>query len=198
VEAVIRIAVTGTAVVCLGLLGVAAIRRIAGLGGRSAGSPTDLDRAVGSDGRRGDRTPTPAADGSPMQRVPWSAAVEGAAWGWALFLFMVASPVLMPWYMAWMLPLVWVMPRAGRAVAIAVSCLLCVTHGIAEPELVVHVNAVQLWIGHDIVGPIMLATLVWVAVRAVRMAQGRSALEDAALSGGPPGGERVPARAERH
>jgi len=170
VEAVIRISVTATAFIGLGLVAVAVARRVA---------------------RRG------AGEGGSTWSAPWTAGAEGAAWGWALLLFIVASPVLLPWYMAWILPVAWVLPRAGRVVAVVVSCLLCVTHAIAEPELVYHVYTVQLWIGHDVVGPLMLATLVWVAARSVRMARGRSALEDGALAPPPVDrGEPVPARAE--
>lgn len=187
VEAVIRVSVTATAFVGLGLVAVAVARRVAR---RGAGG----DAATGPDGGR--PAGRGAMRGPGMWAAPWTAGAEGAAWGWALLLFIVASPVLLPWYMAWMLPVAWLMPRGARAVAVAVSCLLCVTHAIADPELVFHVYTVQLRIGHDVVGPLMLATLAWVAVRAVRMARGRSALEDAALPPRADRGERVPAPAD--
>jgi hypothetical protein len=188
VEVVIRISVTATAFIGLVLVAIAVVRRIARRG------PTE-----GGETRPGEGRPAGVVTdgGGSTWAAPWTAVAEGAAWGWALLLFIVASPVLLPWYMAWMLPVAWLLPRGGRAVAVMVSCLLCITHAIAEPELVFHVYTAQLWIGHDVVGPLMLATLVWVAVRSVRMARGRSPFEDRALAPPPVGrGERVPARAE--
>ena len=46
----------------------------------------------------------------------------GAAWGWSLILLMLLGPVLLPWYVAWSLPLVWLLPRVPRAVLIGHRC----------------------------------------------------------------------------
>ncbi len=38
-----------------------------------------------------------------------------AAIGWSLVLLMLLGPVLLPWYVVWALPVVWLLPRAPRA-----------------------------------------------------------------------------------
>ena len=57
---------------------------------------------------------------------------QAATWGWALLLLMLLGPVLMPWYVVWVLPLAWVLPKAPRTALIAVSSLLGVTLWSAE------------------------------------------------------------------
>jgi hypothetical protein len=134
----------------------------------------------------------------------WTGPAEGAAWAWALVVFILAAPVLLPWYVAWALPVAWVLPRAGRALVIALSCLLAVTHSIANPVLASPQYKFVLLIGHDVVGPTMLVALVWAVVVAVRLARGRLPLEDPALGGdvvldappAPTEPERVPAGAD--
>jgi hypothetical protein len=131
----------------------------------------------------------------------WTAPAEGAAWAWALVVFILAAPVLLPWYVAWALPVAWVLPRTGRALVIALSCLLAVTHSIANPVLTSRQYGFVLVIGHDVVGPLMLIALVWAVVTAVGLARGRLPLEDAALGGKsvppvPAEPERVPAGAD--
>jgi hypothetical protein len=41
-------------------------------------------------------------------------AEQGAAWGWTLLLFLLTAPFLFPRYIAWALPLAWVLPRLPR------------------------------------------------------------------------------------
>jgi alpha-1,6-mannosyltransferase len=114
---------------------------------------------------------------------PWTAPAEGAAWAWALVVFILAAPVLLPWYVAWALPVAWLLPRVGRGLVVALSCLLAVTHSIANPVLTSRQYGFVLLIGHDLVGPLMLVALVWAVVTAVRLARGRLPLEDPALVG---------------
>ena len=40
-----------------------------------------------------------------------SASVQGTAWGWGLLLLTLCAPMLAPWYMVWVLPLAWLLPR---------------------------------------------------------------------------------------
>src|SRR5207302_7482877 len=61
---------------------------------------------------------------------------EGAGWAWVLLVLLLASPVVLPWYLGWALPVAWLLPRVGRRIAIAVSGILALTHAIARPELV--------------------------------------------------------------
>jgi alpha-1,6-mannosyltransferase len=114
----------------------------------------------------------------------WSAPAEGAAWAWGMLVFILAAPVLLPWYVAWTLPVAWLLPRAGRNLVVALSCLLVVTHSIANPVLSSRQYGFVLLVGHDVVGPIMLVALVWAVLAAVRLARGRLPLEDPTLGGG--------------
>jgi alpha-1,6-mannosyltransferase len=125
----------------------------------------------------------------------WTAPAEGAAWGWAMLVFILAAPVLLPWYVAWVLPVAWFLPRGGRVVVVGLSCLLAVTHAIAEPALGSDEYKFVLLVGHDVVGPALLVALVWSVVQAVRMARGRLTLEDNLLVAATPPGEREPAKA---
>ncbi len=128
----------------------------------------------------------------------WTAPAEGAGWAWALVVFILAAPVLLPWYVAWALPVAWFLPKGGRVVVVALSCLLAVTHSIAEPALHSAQYRFVLAVGHDVVGPVMLVALVWAMVQAVRMARGRLPIEDRLLLDPPaPEPERVPADADR-
>jgi hypothetical protein len=90
-----------------------------------------------------------------------SPAELGATWGWSLLLLALLGPVLLPWYAVWVLPLVWLLPRTARGVAIATGALLAVTLWAAEPLRFPGAFALNLFVGGWIVTPILLAiTLV--------------------------------------
>jgi hypothetical protein len=57
---------------------------------------------------------------------------QAAAWGWALVLLTLLGPVLLPWYVVWAMPLVWVLPRVPRIALIGTGALLGVTLWSAE------------------------------------------------------------------
>ncbi|HEX6131617.1 MAG TPA: hypothetical protein VF044_07780 [Actinomycetota bacterium] len=123
-----------------------------------------------------------ASSGDPLA-VPGLA----AAWGWVLVLFALLSPVLLPWYVVWALPLVWLLPRAARAALLASSALLAVTLWSAEPLRFPGAFDVNLFVGSWIVTPILLA----LALRALRDLRARVDL-------GMPFEDPVPAPAGRH
>jgi alpha-1,6-mannosyltransferase len=85
----------------------------------------------------------------------------GAAWAWSLVLFTLMGPVLLPWYVVWGLPLIWVLPRAARTALIATSALMAVTLWSAEPLRFPGAFDLDLFVGHWIVTPVLLALLVW-------------------------------------
>jgi hypothetical protein len=120
------------------------------------------------------------ASGADSSRALGTAGL-GAAWGWGLLVTLLASPVLFPWYLAWLLPVAWVLPVAGRNVVIAMSVLLTITRALAEPERLPKLYPVVLWIGHNLVGPVFLVLLVWALVRVVRIGRGESPLLDPSL-----------------
>jgi hypothetical protein len=101
-----------------------------------------------------------------------------AAWGWALLITVLASPVLFPWYVTWILPVAWLFPGALRNATIALAAILSIALGVAEPELVHGMYRVLLIVGHDVIGPLFLVFLVWAVVRMIRIGRGRSPLAD--------------------
>ena len=56
-----------------------------------------------------------------------------SAMAWTAMLGLMASPILLPWYITWLLPLVWVMPRPARVGSVAMAVGLAVTELIPEP-----------------------------------------------------------------
>jgi Glycosyltransferase family 87 len=88
----------------------------------------------------------------------------GAALGWALILLMLLGPVLLPWYVTWALPLVWVLPRAPRAALITTGAGLALAQWSTEPLRYPGAFRVNLWVGHWIVVPVVTGLLVWTLV----------------------------------
>lgn len=110
----------------------------------------------------------------------------GAAMGWSLVLLMLLGPVLLPWYVTWALPLVWLLPKAPRASVIAAGATLALAQWSTEPLRYPDAFAVNLWIGHWIVTPVMLALVVWCLVDLRRRVRDRMPLYEP---------ERIPAEA---
>jgi hypothetical protein len=84
----------------------------------------------------------------------------GGAWGWSLVLLMVLGPVLLPWYVAWSLPLAWLLPRAPRTTLLVTSVALGVSLWSAEPERSLAAFEVNLWIGHWVITPVVTGLLL--------------------------------------
>lgn len=95
------------------------------------------------------------------RRAPSMGPVEvGASWGWALVLLMVLGPVLLPWYVSWSLPLLWLLPRAPRTTLLVTSVALGVSLWSAEPDRSKTAFELNLWIGHWIITPVVTVLLV--------------------------------------
>ena len=123
-----------------------------------------------------------------------------ALWGWSLVLLALLGPVLLPWYVVWALPLVWILPREPRVALLATSALLAVTLWSAEPLRFPGAFDLNLFVGRWIVTPVLLI----LALRALRDVRRRAdlglAFADRRSAAGPAGGpshgeERVPASA---
>ncbi len=84
----------------------------------------------------------------------------GAAWGWSLVGFTLLGPVLLPWYVVWALPLVWLLPRTARTALITTSVLMAVTLWSAEPLRFPGGFDIDLFVGHWIVTPTLLVLLI--------------------------------------
>jgi len=96
-----------------------------------------------------------------VRRAPTSAWVEGASWGWALIALMLLGPVLLPWYVVWSLPLVWLLPRVPRLVALATSLALTLSQWTSEPASFRTAYDANIWFGHYVLTPVLIAVLVW-------------------------------------
>ncbi len=98
----------------------------------------------------------------PSARTPIALA---AAWGWALLIVILPSPVLFTWYLMWVLPLAWALPRVARRSVAILSAFFIVTQLITESSRLPDVlRSVKLPFGH----PIAIAVCVWVGVDFVR------------------------------
>jgi hypothetical protein len=88
----------------------------------------------------------------------------GAAWGWSLILLMLLGPVLLPWYVAWSLPLVWLLPRVPRTVLIGTGAALALSQWTAEPTRYPGAYDANVLIGHYVLTPVVVAFAVWLLV----------------------------------
>jgi hypothetical protein len=86
------------------------------------------------------------------------------AWGWALLALTMLGPVLLPWYLAWSLPMIWILPRVPRVSLIALSVVLALSQWTAEPLRFPEAYDLNVLIGHYVLTPIVIALLVWVGV----------------------------------
>jgi len=82
-----------------------------------------------------------------------------AAWAWALLIVILPSPVLFTWYLVWILPLAWVLPKIPRRALVLLSASFILTQVVTEstglPEFL---QTIKLPFGH----PIAIAVLIWV------------------------------------
>ena len=101
-----------------------------------------------------------------------------AGWGWALLALTLLGPVLLPWYLAWSLPLIWILPLAPRASLIVLSGVLALSQWVAEPERFPDAYDVNVLVGHYVLTPIVIGLLVWLGLDLARRARGSLALRD--------------------
>jgi alpha-1,6-mannosyltransferase len=85
-------------------------------------------------------------------------------WGWALLALTLLGPVLLPWYLAWSLPLIWILPRVPRVCLIGLSTVLALSQWTAEPIRFPDAYDVNILIGHYALTPIVIGLLVWLAI----------------------------------
>lgn len=85
----------------------------------------------------------------------------GAAIGWSLVLLMLLGPLLLPWYVTWALPLVWLLPQAPRVAIFGSGAALAMAQWTTEPLRYPTAFGVNLWLGHWVATPVMLALVVW-------------------------------------
>jgi hypothetical protein len=93
---------------------------------------------------------------------PLDAQTQVAAWGWALLLGLLCSPVVWPWYVVWILPVAWVLPRTPRISTIVVSAALSVSQTVAAAVLFPSIFKGTLLVGHYVLTPVLIVVLVLV------------------------------------
>jgi hypothetical protein len=85
---------------------------------------------------------------------------QAATWGWVLMLLMLLGPVLLPWYVAWALPLAWVLPKAPRTALIAVSSILGTTLWGTEAMRYPGAFSLNVFVGNWLAVPVIVALLI--------------------------------------
>jgi alpha-1,6-mannosyltransferase len=104
---------------------------------------------------------------------------HAATWGWALLLFTLLSPVLLPWYAVWVLPLAWLLPRAPRIGLVFLSVVLAASEPLAESAGYPGLFGAMLLIGHYVLTPALFIVLVWLLIDLARRLRSGAALADA-------------------
>jgi alpha-1,6-mannosyltransferase len=82
-------------------------------------------------------------------------------WGWSLLALTLLGPVLLPWYLAWSLPLVWILPHVPRISLIVLSVVLALSQWTAEPLRFPDAYDLNILIGHYVLTPVVIGLLVW-------------------------------------
>jgi alpha-1,6-mannosyltransferase len=85
-------------------------------------------------------------------------------WGWSLLALTLLGPVLLPWYLAWSLPLIWILPRVPRVSLIVLTGVLSMSQWTAEPLRYPDAYDLNVLIGHYVLTPVVIAVLVWLAL----------------------------------
>jgi len=107
-----------------------------------------------------------------------SPGLAGASWGWGLLCLMLLGPVLLPWYVTWMLPLGWVVPRVPRIVLVGTGLALTVSQWTSEPALFDAAYDANLLFGHYVVTPVVIALLGWLLLDLWRRTRSGAPLEE--------------------
>jgi alpha-1,6-mannosyltransferase len=98
----------------------------------------------------------------PAARGPMA---QAAAWGWALLTVILLAPMLGAWYLVWVLPLAWALPRVARRGLVILCVAFTLTELVTEnsrlPDLI---RSVRLPFGH----PIALIVCAWIAFDLIR------------------------------
>jgi len=118
------------------------------------------------------------------------APLAGASWGWGLLCLMLLGPLLLPWYVTWALPLAWLLPRVPRTVLIGTGLALTVSQWTSEPVAFPRAYDANLFFGHYVVTPVVIALLGWLLFDLWRRVRSGAPLEDEPDQVTAPAGER--------
>jgi hypothetical protein len=106
------------------------------------------------------------------------AEAQGAAWGWSLLFLMLLGPVLLPWYLAWTLPLAWLLPKVPRLTLVLIGTLLSVSQWATEPTRYPRAYDANVLFGHYVLTPVAVAVLGWLVLDFVRRLRAGTPLEE--------------------
>ena len=100
-----------------------------------------------------------------LARAVWRSASDGvddvgAAVAWGLLAMLLLAPVLLPWYAAWLLPVVWFLPRRATIAALGTSVALAVSLFATEPSRAGSAFDLNLLVGHWVITPAVVVLLV--------------------------------------
>ena len=76
-----------------------------------------------------------------------SPTANGAVWGWGLVLLMLLGPVLLPWYVIWAMPLVWLLPAVPRSTLLVSGALVMLAYRSAD-VLGIDTPIQRSWVAH--------------------------------------------------
>ncbi len=82
-----------------------------------------------------------------------------AAWGWGFLAVLLLSPVMYSWYLMWVLPIAWVLPRVPRRSLVIMSAVLVASQLVTESANIPgDLSEVNLAFGH----PVTIVVAIWV------------------------------------
>jgi hypothetical protein len=88
---------------------------------------------------------------------------EAEAWAWTALVVLLCLPLINPWYLAFVLPLAWLLPTMPRFAVIAAAAILPVTLAAVQYTRAPVVFNGMVWLGRVAVGPALLVLLAWTA-----------------------------------
>ncbi len=102
----------------------------------------------------------------------------GAAWAWGLLAVMLVSPFILPWYIVWVLPLAFLLPKVPRTVAIVLSVAFAAFQVVAEPLRSEAAYDAVTFVRDWAIRPAVGVLLVWMLVDLWRRLRDGRALAD--------------------
>ena len=130
-----------------------------------------------------------------LARAVWRRASDGvddvgAAVAWGLLAMLLLAPVLLPWYAASLLPVVWFLPRRATIAALGTSIALAVSLFATEPSRAGSAFDLNLLVGHWAITPAVVVLLVVAACDLVVRLRAGVPLGEERAADAEPSGER--------
>ncbi len=84
----------------------------------------------------------------------------GAAWAWALLAFQLLVLAFLPWYLVWVLPLAWLLPREARRLVVQVGVLQVCSLLVVDPAVYPLAEVRDVQIALSVLAPVVLILAV--------------------------------------